>query len=77
MKDNTVYQRLRVPVLERLALRTLAEQWGVTEEDAFATIVRDAVMREVGYADEEAWSIRAYLNLIAKRALHEVHNDES
>jgi len=43
---GVTWQRLRVPLLERLALADLAQRRGQTEEEALASVIREAVMRE-------------------------------
>ena len=40
------WQKIRVPLLERLALLDLAERRGQTEEEALSRIIREAVKRE-------------------------------
>lgn len=40
------WQKLRVPLLERLALLDLAERRGESEEEALKRIIRDAVRVE-------------------------------
>ena len=52
--NTTVYQRMRVPVLERLALLALAEQRGVSEEEALVAIIRDAVKQATRSEEQEA-----------------------
>lgn len=43
---GVTWQRLRVPLLERLALADLAQRRGQTEEETLAAVIREAVMRE-------------------------------
>jgi len=52
--NTTIYQRMRVPVLERLALLALAEQRGVSEEEALVAIIRDAVKQATRSEEREA-----------------------
>ena len=40
------WQKLRVPLLERLALLDLAERRGETEEEALARLIHEAVAAE-------------------------------
>ena len=40
------WQKLRVPLMERLALADLAQRWGESEEETLARIIREAVRRE-------------------------------
>jgi hypothetical protein len=41
------WQRIKLPLLERLALAELAEKRGESEEAVLCTIVRDAVKAEL------------------------------
>ena len=52
--NTTIYQRMRVPVLERLALLALAEQRGVSEEEALVAIIRDAVKQATRSTEPES-----------------------
>jgi len=52
--NTTDYQRMRVPVLERLALLALAEQRGVSEEEALVAIIRDAVKQATRSTEPES-----------------------
>ena len=40
-------QKVRIPLLERLALLDMAERRGVSEEQALARLIRDAACREL------------------------------
>ena len=51
---TTIYERMRVPVLERLALLALAEQRGVSEEEALVAIIRDAVKQATRSTEPES-----------------------
>lgn len=41
------WQKLRVPLMERLALMDMAERLGKSEEDTLKLIIRDAVKRNL------------------------------
>jgi len=47
------WQRLRVPLLERLALADLAERKGVSEEELLRQIIREALLRELASKPQE------------------------
>jgi hypothetical protein len=44
---SVAWQKLRVPLMERLALADMAERSGKTEEEMLACIIRDAVKRKL------------------------------
>ena len=41
------WQKIRVPLLERVVLLDLATRWGVSEEEALRRVIADAARREV------------------------------
>ena len=41
------WQKIRVPLLERLVLLDLATRWDVSEEEALRRVIADAARREV------------------------------
>jgi hypothetical protein len=41
------WQKLRVPLMERLALADMAERLGKSEEDTLKLIIREAVKRDL------------------------------
>jgi len=45
------WQKLRVPLLERLALLDLAERRGESEEETLKRIIRDAVRAECSHSE--------------------------
>ena len=48
---STEWQKVRIPLLERLALLDLAERRGETEEEALQRIIREAVRAECGSSE--------------------------
>lgn len=47
------WQRIRIPLVERLALLDLAERRGQTEEETLSQIIREAVRRECLKSSED------------------------
>ena len=41
------WQKIRLPILERLAVADLADRLGKSEEDILIQLIRDAVKREI------------------------------
>jgi len=50
---NVSWQRVRVPLLERLALLELADTRGISEEEALSQVIREAVKREIVELDTQ------------------------
>ncbi|HUX23648.1 MAG TPA: hypothetical protein VMV87_03445 [Burkholderiales bacterium] len=53
------WQRLRVPLMERLALDDMASRRGESEEEALARLIREAVMRDLARQDRAAEAVKA------------------
>ena len=56
------WQKLRVPLMERLALADMAERRGVSEEELLAALIRDAVKRDLAEPARPTRAARASLD---------------